>query len=300
MPTDFDNYAPYRRFIDQGQFTYSIELALQLLEFAKGLSAAQFQTVHKGTPFYVMGYAAFASHDYTAASLFFDAAVEEDLTNYPGRDDSPALLFMQLDPTGAPTLAQQIIANVVEDLTALVRDYNGRTGAHAFTLNRLRLKFLRPIIHSPDRHRRALVTTLISFTAEWRYRRRLISLMEHGSREPFFLHLFRGCLLFESLLKSQTRVPLSRNTLGDILRYVLRAELELSNPQVRENDFNNVVTALTPNMAIEATINSAGKARNTLGHNIVWATTNLNTQTYDLLAKNIAAACLHVVSKLYG
>src|SRR4029077_10986630 len=113
---------------------------------------------HKGTPFYIMGYAAFASHDYSAASLFFDAAVEEDLTNYPHRPDSPALLFMQLNPDGNPTLAQQIIAKVNEDLTALIRDYNGRANAQPLTLNDLRVFFLRPIIHSQHRQQRALVT----------------------------------------------------------------------------------------------------------------------------------------------
>jgi len=32
---------------------------------------------------------------------------------------------------------------------------------------------------------------------------------------------------------------------------------------------------------------------------LVWATTNLTPQTYDLLIKNIAASCLHAISKLY-
>jgi hypothetical protein len=159
--------------------------------------------------------------------------------------------------------------------------------------------FLRPIIHSQHRQQRALVTALISFVAEWRYRRRLIALIEHGSREPFFLHLFRGGLLFESLLKAQEKKALTKSTLGDILRSDVCAELALINPDVRETDFNTIVAGLIANMGMEDTINSAGKARNTLGHNIVWATADLNATTYDMLVKNIAAACLHVVSKLY-
>jgi hypothetical protein len=299
MAINFDNYAPYRIFVDQGQFTLCINTALQLLELTKGVSDAGFRAAHKGTPFYVMGYAAFASHDYTAASLFFDAAVEEDLANHPQPANTPALSFMQLDPADNPTLAQQIIFDVNRDLAALISDYNGRAGAQVLTLNDLRTFFLRPIIYSPDRQRRALVTALISFVAEWRYRERLMTVVEHGSREPFFLHLFRGCLLFESLLKAQTRKALTRRTLGDILRYDLRNELSLVAPDVRETDFNNVVAALTANMDIEATINSTGKARNTLGHNIVWSTTNLNTMNYNTLVRNIAAACLHIISKLY-
>jgi hypothetical protein len=300
MTKNFDDYAPYRAFIDSGQFSHCIASALDLLELAKELAEPQFRAAHKGTPFYVLGFAAFASHDFSTASLFFDAAVEEDLTNYPNRSDSPALLFMQLDPTSNPTLAQEIIAVVNEDLTTLIRDYNGRTDAQPLTVNDLRTIFLRPIIHSPHRQQRALATALISFVAEWRYRRRLIALIEHGSREPFFLHLFRGCLLFESLLKAQTKKVPTKSTLGEIFRHDVRAELALTKPDVRETDFNTIVAGLSANMGMEETINSVGKARNTLGHNIVWATANLNTTTYDMLVKNIAAACLHVVSKLYG
>jgi hypothetical protein len=163
-----------------------------------------------------MGFAAFASHDYSAASLFFDAAVEEDLVN--SRPDSPALLFMQLVSTdNKVTLADEIIAQVNEDLNLLIRDYNARADAEPLTLNDLRVFFLHPIIHSPQRQQRALVTALISFVAEWRYRRRLIHVVEHGSCEPFFLHLLRGGLVFESLLKAQTKKALTNVTLGDII-----------------------------------------------------------------------------------
>src|SRR5579862_765378 len=126
MPNIFDDYAPYRPFLDSGQFTHCIHGALELLKSIKEMSEAQFRTAHKGTPFYVMGFAAFASHDYSAASLFFDAAVEEDLTNFPGRPDSPALLFMQLDASVDNQLAHQIVVQVSDNLIALIRDYNGR------------------------------------------------------------------------------------------------------------------------------------------------------------------------------
>jgi hypothetical protein len=303
MPHFFDNYAPYRPLLDSGQFRYCIESALLLLGGVRQLAPQQYQAAHKGSPFYVMGYAAFASHDYPTASLFFDAALAEDLQNYPGRLDSPAMLFMQLSdnmPDGTPVLGTEIVTQIKADIDILIADYNARTGARQVTLDELRTFFLGPIITSGQPHTRTLVTALISFIAEWRYRARLINLFEHGSREPFFLHLFRGCLLFESLLKGQTKKVPTHNTLGDILRLDLLAELGLANVQVGANNFNNdVVAGLGPNMSIEATINSTGKARNTLGHNLVWMVADLNAGTYDLLMKNIASACLHAISELY-
>src|ERR1700686_4318628 len=70
-----DTYAPYRPFLDNGQFRHCIESAIQFLNGLKEFAPPDYQAAHKGTPFYVMGYAAFASHDYPTASLFFDAAV---------------------------------------------------------------------------------------------------------------------------------------------------------------------------------------------------------------------------------
>jgi hypothetical protein len=301
MPHFFDEYVPYRQFIDSRQYRDAVDGALHLMESVKQLAPQQFAVAHKGSPFYILGFAAFASHDYSTASLYFDAAVEEDLTNHPGRNDMAALLFMQLADNGVPLLAQSLVAQIAEDMNVLIRDYNARPTPQArpMTLNDLRNFFLTSIIKSNQRHERALVTALISFVAEWRYRRRLMELVAHGSREPFFLHLFRGCLLFESLLKHQPKKTLTKTTLGEILRQDLKAELHLNNPDVREVDFNTIVAGMTANMNIEDTINSAGRARNTLGHNIVWATTALNTATYDLLVKNIAASCLHVISNLY-
>lgn len=302
MPGFFDEYAPYRVSLDAGKYRETIEGALHLLETFQRHYPQQLMPAHKGTPFYILGFAAFASHDYSGASLYFDAAVEEDLRTHPGRTDTAALLFMQLDDNGVPLLAQPLIGQIAETLDELTRDYNARPTPQAcpITLADLRNHFLRPIITSDQPDLRTLVTAFISFVAEWPYRRRLMSLVSHGSREPFFMHLFRGCLLFESLLKGQTKVALTQTTLGKILRRDLKAQLLFQNdPDVGEVDFNVLVGGLHPNAAIEDTMNSAGKARNTLGHNIVWSTANLNPASYDLMFKNIAAACLHVISHLY-
>ncbi len=302
MPSFFENYAPYRPFLDSAQFRHCIETAILLLDGVKQLAPQQYEAAHKGTPFYVMGYAAFASHDYPTASLFFDAAVAEDLKNAPGRHDLPAMLFMELSdnmPNGTPVLGTEIVTQIKASIDILIADYNTRTGARQVTLDELRTFFLRPIITSGQPHKRTLVTALISFIAEWRYRARLINLFEHGSREPFFLHLLRGCVLFESLLKEQPKKALTHNTLGDILRLDLLTELGIANVQVGASDFNAIVAGLTPNMDIEATINSTARARNTLGHNLVWMVADLNPGTYDLLMKNISSACLHAISKLY-
>jgi hypothetical protein len=147
---------------------------------------------------------------------------------------------------------------------------------------------------------RSLITTFISFFFEWDYRARLIEISEAGSREAFFTHLFRGCLLFESLLKENTRKPSCKPTLGPIIRD-LAADLGIPRKaaSISCNSLEMVLQSLTSNQPIDDAIQCTGKTRNTLGHNLVWIATSLDANKYNLLAENIAVSCLHAISCLY-
>ncbi len=246
----------------------------------------------------MLGYAAFSCHDYPSASLYFDAAVAADLRYYNGALDTPALRFMQLKhAANEPLLARDLIAETVASAAQLLADYHTRGDMEAITIDQLRSRFFEGILKVGPAHRRTLITAFISFVAEWSYHARQIELIEEGSREPFFLHLFRGCLLFESLLKNAPGAP-ALGTLGSALHHY-KGKLGLGAIQTNASAFNDVVASLTTGMDIPSSILSCAKSRNTLGHNLVWATADLTPRNYDLLVKNIAASCLHAISKLY-
>ena len=112
MASFFDEYTPYRPLIESGQYSLALDSALQLLTGIKELAPQQYQAAHKGTPFYVMGFAAFGSHDYDTATFFFDAAVSEDLKNHPSQLETPALLFMQLNDKNQNQLAKELVSYI--------------------------------------------------------------------------------------------------------------------------------------------------------------------------------------------
>ena len=302
MPDYFDhNFQPYRSHIDAAQYSLSIKSALGLLENFRKSSPAAFPNEHKGSPFYVMGYAAFASHDYPTASLLFDAAVAEDIRRFGPTADKPALLFIRLEDKDQEVLASQIIREIITSVEELINDYNPRRGAKQITIDELRTHFIKPILSSPDDHKRTLITAFISFIAEWKYRARLIDIIERGSREPFFLHIYRGCLLFESLVKEKLTAPLptNRNTLGSALQQMYHQLQIPANLSLQCSDFDAEVSSLTAAMPVVDAVQMTGKVRNTLGHDLAWPSTSLNQATYNLTVKNIAAACIHAISMLY-
>ena len=48
MPSFFENYAPYRPFLDSAQFRHCIETAILLLDGVKQLAPQQYEAAHKG------------------------------------------------------------------------------------------------------------------------------------------------------------------------------------------------------------------------------------------------------------
>lgn len=301
MAEFLDVHAPYRPLIDTGNHTQAIETALTMLEAIQLGSPAAYDAEHKGTPFYIMGYAAFACHDYLSASLYFDAAVDSDMKYHVNKLDTAAMRFIQLLQTQSePLLAQHIIDEIINTFSVLISDYNSRPLAHNITMDDIRDKFIVKIIQNSQPEQRILITALISFVAEWPYRQRQMKLCSFGSREPFFMHLFRGCVLFESLLKVANGTPSSVTTLGKaITHHASNLGIATTNIDIRESDFDQILSSISVNMNIEQSIQACGRTRNTIGHNLTWSATHLNSTTYDLLIKNIASACLHAISRLY-
>lgn len=298
----FENvFLTYRMPVLRGKYSLAIESGLTLFEKYRASGAADFDQQHKGSPYYVMGYAAFASHDYPAASLMFDAAVAEDLRLSGGGADTPALRFMRLEDRAQEVLASQIVRDIIQSAEDLIRNYNARADARPITLDELRTWFLSPLISSVDAHKRTLITAFISFIAERKYRSRLIDLVANGSREPFFLHLIRGCILLESILKESPRFAGANP--GTLDKAVQRVKGSLKMPpgyKLSARSFDaDVLRKIGSGMSAGKAVEYAGRCRNTLGHSLSWATPSLDRPTYDLLVELVASACIHAISTTY-
>lgn len=290
----------YRPFLDNLQPTLAIDVALAQLEAVKLDSECQFELEHKGTPYYLMGYAAFISHDYVGASTFFDAALAQDYkahykngvldTSYTG---ASAPLFMMLDDSKEDRLASPIIQEIVKSLEEIILYYNGleKADAEEVSVDWIRDIFLRKIIINKNPDERTLITTFISFIAEWKYRSRLINVIQHGSPEPFYLHLFRGGLLLESLIKEgdQNKTP---GTLEQAIKKLLGCKLD-----IRCNDLKTLLKKELECKNIKDSCQIAGEIRNAVGHKISRNADLMDKIKYDLLVKNIAAACIYAIKK---
>lgn len=303
MAEFFETYCPYLVQLQSGLYSQAVEAGVTLLSETKRFAPHEYERTPKGTPFYWLGIAAFLCHDFQTATFLFDAAVSEDLKYRPDQNvlpDTPALLAMQLNDTNQQQAALRIVEVVIAKIEAAIGSYNARSGSQNLTLNDVRQHFLSHVLKTGESRLRTLTTTFISFFFEWDYRAGLIGLSEVGSREPFFMHLFRGCLLFESLLKENPKKHPTAKTLGGILKGELFTELNIpASLIISSPSFDTIVRSLTPGQPMDVTIECVGKTRNTLGHNLAWSAASLDAAKYHLLAENIAVPCLHAISCLY-
>src|SRR3970040_2396775 len=76
---------------------------------------------------------------------------------------------------------------------------------------------------------RTLATAFISYFIEWDFRKDHFEYgVKQGTSEPFFSHLFRGCVLFESLLRHNPTIPTSEKNLNGMLNQKdIRAALKI-------------------------------------------------------------------------
>lgn len=120
----------------------------------------------------------------------------------------------------------------------------------------------------------SIVTAFYSYVLEFEDREKelLLRSSEGGSIEPAITFLFKGGLIFESVLKHLYPVKddgISCKTLGDILFHT----------RAFQSDFNVVIKTTANSLQeivscigndVQSAFNTTCKLRNTTGHNLVW------------------------------
>lgn len=284
---------------------------LDLLNRCRWLDEKAYVEIHKGGAFYWLGIASFLVNEFEMATFFFDASVSEDirwgddhLTN-----PSPAMRFMRMDGEHPNQAARDLVRFAQARIESLINDYNALSGnsTNNMTIQTLRDHLFIPSILEEHKNWRSLTSTFISFFLEWDYRNMLFDIrLNPGTFEPFYIHLFKGCLLFESLLKENPSDPWTpssprENTLGKALeKYsaILGSSVNLGQ-NISGPDLATVLNDLeNADDSIFTSIKFTARLRNTLGHNLGWDI-GLTKNQYFRLFQKVASACIHVVARLY-
>ncbi len=290
--------------VNHRQPLFAYNEILRVLQECRTLDEKAYREIHKGGPFYWLGMAAFMFRDFETSVYFMDAAVAEDLRRDPAAVDTPAMLFITLRGDHPHQAARDFVAmseGLIGGIIQTYLKYQGRDPSAAdLTLDDLRGKFLHAATQPQNRRLRSVATALLSFFLEGSKRKvQLDNVLNPGSFEPFILHLFKGGLLVESLIKLNPKNPPSGRTLRRVMDHVASDLGIPSGLSISANELQDVIDfAESAAWTIENAYLISGRIRNTTGHSLDWDIAPTFDQ-YGALVQHLSVARLHTVRSLY-
>jgi len=268
--------------IKGGHYWLVRDYFFSLLVTCKTIDANAFMKIHKGHPFYFIGITSFLMEDFQTAVYFFDASMTEDFNAGADPKDKakPSTRFLMMEGEIEGHAAQGLAAVAKAQVERAITYYLGCSVRSRQELKLgiedVRNNFIyHSLIAKGKPGLRTLATAFISYFIEWDFRNRHFEYgVKQGTSEPFFSHLFRGCVLFESLLKHNPTIPITGKQLNGMLTQPdIRNALGIIAIQGKGGDsslddvfqeLQNLGTTLDQAMRV------ANMARNTLGHNLGW------------------------------
>jgi hypothetical protein len=272
-----------------------------LLSTIKNDDPNKYDEIHKGSPFYFLAWTAFDLKNYEKAVFYMDAAILEDIRKDPiDWLNNPASQFLTLNHKGNQA-AVRITSHLKEKTEKEILRFNNISEEPEIYLNDFVNKFVKTLVKKKENH--SIITALYSFLLEFddRQRELILRSKDGGSIEPVLTYLFKGGLIFESLLKYL--YPKKDNgtdkckTLRDIFN-TTNFKNDFSNGiQIGANALQEIVD-ITGNDIIAA-FSITGKLRNTVGHNLVWDDVFNNPNNFVKLFEQQINAVLYLIQKKF-
>lgn len=275
---------PFERFTD-----YEVLLREMLKK-----DTNKYRQIDKGTPFHFLGWTAFDLRNYEKALFYLDAAISEDIRNAPDWLSNPGARFLTLKEP-EDQVSKRVVMQIRVALDAEITRFNAVSGLPSLTLEAL-INGLFSLIG--DIKNRTVITAFYTFVLEFqdRYGDLQLRSVEGGSVEPFLTHMFKGALIFESLLKVLYPVD-PRATLSDVFKAPsFRWDFALTDIRTSANSLLDVLSAATgEDMKTAFTVTAM--IRNTTGHNLVRDDIFADEKNYRLLFSLEMDALLYLIRR---
>ena len=273
-----------------------------LLKILQSIDPVQYHKIHKGTPYYFIGWTTYQYKDFAKAIFYMDAAVSEDL-KFPDVQNKtstrPALDFFLLKTEAGPSaLATHLELYNTVDTT--IKKFNAASGG-LITIETFRNKFVDDLLYSGAQGR-SLLTALYTFLLEHNEKEMQINLRSDsgGSIQPFLDNLFDGARILESLLEKRgggggtLKPKITSTALISVTANVLLPNKTLADA---ENQYLSLVAA--GNSFQDCNFSSAYIIRNTSGHSLLWPDQFTSGNSYKTLYDNLVNSIFWTIEKLW-
>lgn len=273
-----------------------------LLQIIKSLDPVQYYKIHKGTPYYFIGWTTYQYRDIAKAIFYMDAAVSEDmkLPNIKNKSNrSLAIDFFLLNSEAGQTGFSTHL-ELYEVIEKTLKEYKNNGGG-IITIEDFRRKFIIDLLYSESKER-SLLTALYTFLLEYQEKQKQIDLRSDtgGSIQPFLDHLFDGARILESLLEKRGGKGISlhpkivNSPAIAVSSSVLKSKCTLAEAELT---FNILIASKSTFQ--DCNFASAYIIRNTTSHSLLWPDQFLTVNSYTILYNNLVNSIFWSIEKLW-
>lgn len=259
-----------------------------LLKELKKVDPNKFNKIHKGVAFYFLAWTAFDMNNFEKAIFYMDATISEDIrkTTSGNWKENPMYKDWTLQDGGGSAVRVQI--HIKEIAEQSLRIFRKRFGLR-FNNKPFMRKVIDEFIESNES--RPLITTFFTYILSYYHIENLIRIRSvyGGSIEPFIFYLFRGCLLFESLLKHFYKIK-KANLGGYLHDKKIRRKYSLIKYPKNIDSFNEIFSEKYNNEK-EKCFLTIHKIRNFVGHSLL-RKDNLTINKFKNLHKDVLCGIL--------
>lgn len=308
----FEKYGPGNTTMGMHRPFERMKTYEMLLELLRDHDEDHFHEIHKGTPYYFLGWTAFQIEDYSRANFYLDAAFSEDIRlinsgqTFDIRNQAhqtPAIKFLLLDQNAghvAGASALQLRQIVQDEI-----DIFSTQASVGMNVDRFLDEFVLHNYQAMNNGFRTIITCFYAFIHEFHTRQSqmLLRSSEGGSIEPFITHLFKGGVILESLLKF-----LSPGDSVGTLKQAINAhatQLSIDRSLLRGGMGLPGIVQIMDQMDSDGTnyhnncYSVAYALRNTTGHKLQWPDV-FDEDVYVRLCRKSIGAILWTVSALWS
>ena len=289
--------SPYERFV-----CYE-----KLLKFLQTEDGEKFLQMHKGTPYYFLSWLSFDISNYERANYYMSLALSEDQKNFPKNwftTPGTNALLLNIEQSGP-------LSRVVRELKVKLQNeivrFNLDTKSSLAIDNVVKNLLVDLAAKKNSKNTSSILTTLYTFIYESDDMRQMIKLgNSSGSLEALLSHLFKGGLIFESLLKhlylDQKAKPNKRyTTLSDILKMKqVKRDFKIKGRMNISAESEEELLGTDNNNSLKFSFETTGKIRNFTGHDLSREYKLNNVDSYDQLFKHIVNSIFFIIKKHYS
>jgi hypothetical protein len=284
----------------------------RVLSIVREADPSRYEAIHKGTPFYFLGIASYFGEDFERALFYMDCALEQDRRLHgPRWYRIPSGMFVRLDDIPEEQAGRELV-RVTRSLFEVWGDAVAIAGGSKLSVEAYRARLVNYGIQH-EQSLRSVVTALLSFLLEVTTRQKQLKLapVGVGTGEPFFLHLFKGAVLFETLLRAspagtQLLATNPRAALGDLLcAQPIFAALGFSAaPQgLGRHTFSDALEGIQADASADIgfhqrAVRAVWALRNTTGHNLAWPV-RPDGPAYEQLFVLVLGSIMLAINNLY-